>query len=333
MTEEQKSMAHAHGHDEHSNGHDAHGHDDHGHDDHGHGGGGVKESPHPWGWVPLSVILTMLLTGLLAPAIAYQGVPEPPMMAVEAQTSGEKEVLGAVENALKVRFQALSTGNRELLPQAFGSAGTGDALTEEESHFAQFSQEFQAAGMRGMPQIAIQPYKIEVSGNRATVVFEYLAIYSQTPIRGGHAWDLAKVQGQWKVVGNGAFIDSPTTSKVTSVVRDFLTAVKFDHKADLRGPWDKTRDPLGLVTKETIEKLAGQGGTWEVVSVTLFGNQGRSMAALPTDADVAKVLVRNADTQEQYLMVVAKVPEGNGPLAASEWKVYGMISEKDLMQS
>lgn len=292
-----------------------------------------KDRPSPWGWIPFSLIVTLILTFLLTPVIAYQGTANNVMeMEIAApQTTAEKEVLSAVETALKDRFRALVAQNPKLLEKSFGRYGVGDALNEEQLQYKSLSIQAKMAGLKGEPQVKVQPYKIDVNGNQAQVIFSYDVVIGEQRAQSGHVWDLLKTKDGWKVVGNGSFADSATTSKVVAAAKAFLTSLKFGHTQDLQGPWENSNDPFAQITVKTIRNLKGMGGTWEVMNVTLYGQRGQSPVAFADQADVARVMVRNAQTNEKYMMVVARIPNGNGIMAAAKWSVYGMVSEKDLL--
>ncbi|MBC9786194.1 hypothetical protein H1S01_17150 [Heliobacterium chlorum] len=323
------------GHDDHSHGQNHaqdHGHDhgqDHSHD---HGQGNApKSKPSPWGWVPASLLLTGLLTFAHMPMVAYQGAQAAQeMQFVEPKTIAETEVLNAVKEALKNRFTAIVKNDPKILEKSFGQNGNTDALEEEQLILGNISKQVRAS-FKGDPQVQVTPYKIDVNGNRAEVVFDYMVTVGDKKVPGGHAWDLQKTKEGWKVVGSGSFVDSPQTSKVVSAAKGFLTDLKFGRKEAIDGPWAKKSDPLEAVTDKTIKDLAGKGGSWEVSNVTLRDLMSPQPIGQAQDASGAQLIVRNADTQERYLLVMANVRHGNGVMASQGWQVIGFASIKGLL--
>ncbi|MBM7867827.1 hypothetical protein [Heliomicrobium gestii] len=315
-------------------GHDGHGHgDSHGHDAHGHGEGAEKSQPSSWGWVPFSLILSGLLTFGLMPVVAYQGVPasaKQQLQPVQAQTVAEQEVMAAVKDALTNRFKAYMTGDMKLLEKSFGKDGVGDALQEEKMVFAEMVKQVKDAKLKGDVKVEVAPYKIDVDGNKAHVLFRYMAmIGNDQPIMSARIWDLSKTKEGWKVVGNSAFVDSPATAKVVKEAKAFLTDLKFNHTQELRGPWDTSNDPLNAVTAKNIKALAGKGGSWQVTNVTLGDLMTMQSVPFPEDANWARIMIQNDETQQKFVLIMAKVPEGKGVLATEKWKVYGLVTEKE----
>ncbi|MZP29585.1 hypothetical protein GTO91_07685 [Heliobacterium undosum] len=316
-----------------SHGHDAHGHDAHGHDAHGHGAAAEKSKPSSWGWVPFSLILSGLLTFILAPVVAYQGVPvsaQQQLQPVQAQTVAEQEVMTAVKDALTNRFKAFMTGDAKLLEKSFGKQGVADALQDEKMVFNEAVKQFKDAKLKGDVKVEVAPYKIDVDGSKAHVLFRYMVtIGNEQPIMSARIWDLNKTKEGWKVVGNSAFVDSPATGKVVKEAKAFLTDLKFNHTQALRGPWDTGNDPLNTVTAKNIKALAGKGGSWEVTNVTLGDLMTMQSVAFSEDANWARVMIQNNETQKKYVLIMAKVPQGKGVMAAEKWAVYGMVTEKE----
>ncbi|ABZ83577.1 hypothetical protein HM1_0991 [Heliomicrobium modesticaldum Ice1] len=332
----------AHGHDAHSHdghgqidshGHDAPGHNAHDHDTHGHAAAAEKPKPSSWGWVPFALLLSGLLTFVLTPVVAYQGIPvsaQQQLQPVQAQTVAEQEVMTAVKDALTNRFKAFMTGDAKLLEKSFGKQGVADALQDEKMVFNEAVKQFKDAKRKGDVKVEVVPYKIDVDGNKAHVLFRYMVtIGNEQPIMSARIWDLAKTKDGWKVVGNSAFVDSPATGKVVKEAKAFLTALKFNHTEALRGPWDTGNDPLNAVTAKNIKALAGKGGSWEVTNVTLGDLMTMQSVAFSEDANWARVMVQNNETQQKYVLIMAKVPQGKGVLAAEKWAVYGLVSEKE----
>ncbi|KAB2953849.1 hypothetical protein F9B85_04335 [Heliorestis acidaminivorans] len=291
-----------------------------------------KKSPHPWGWIPFLIILTLFATFAFGPVVAYQGQPYlMDMKVVEPQTTAQKEVLAAVEKALDTRFTALVEEEPALLATAFGSYGTANALQEEILHFPIVLEMLQAEGLEENPEIYLMPYAIDVKGHQAHVIFEYLTLFESRQMQGAHVWDLVKTEAGWKVVGDSSFIDSSTSSRVSQVARSFLTSLKFGHNHALQGPWKGNPDLLAQMTEETVSVLAGQGGSWEVLSVTLFGNHGSSHIPYADMADASRVIVQNAETEERYVMVLARIDEATGIMGAPKWTVIGFVAEQELL--
>ncbi|QGG48940.1 hypothetical protein [Heliorestis convoluta] len=293
-----------------------------------------KKNPHPWGWVPFLIILTLFATFAFGPVVAYQGQPYlMDMNVVEPKTKAQKEVLSTVEKALDQRFEALLQDDPAILEETFGSYGIADALQEEIIHFPIVQEMLREEGLLAeKPEIFVKPYAIDVKGHHAHVVFEYITLFDSRQVQGAHVWDLVKTEEGWQVVGDAAFLDSAITSRVAQTARSFLTSLKFGHSHSLQGPWQESPDLLAQMTSETVTALAGQGGSWEVLSVSLFGNHGSSHIPYADMADAARIIVRNVDNDERYVMVLALIDEASSIMGAPKWTVIGFVAEQELLE-